>query len=155
VGPRIVGKVRDATFALELVGQRILGKLGDENVLLLLHDTEAQGTIANHEVGFQLSTTPTGHLLRGSVPAHTTRVEMTDKTLSYYPGCDEPLVLVAPRTYAGSCGGGRTQVVVPLAWQRLPPLTRLVLLSLLLPEREAGLPDSPRALFGPPDWPVR
>jgi hypothetical protein len=154
-GTRIVGRIRDAAVALEIVGQRILGKLGDENVFLLQHGTEAEGTIANHGVGFQLSPTPTGHLIRGSVPAHTTRVEMTPATLSYHPGCDDPLTLVAPNTYAGTCGGGQTRVILPAAWQQLPALTRFILLSLILPERDPGLSDDPPALFGPPDWPKR
>lgn len=152
-GARIAGKVRDADIGLQIVGQRIIGKVGGENLLLLQHGDEAEGTIANHAVGFSLFTTPTGHLMRGSVPAHTTRVEISGRTLSYYPGCDDPLTMVAANTYEGTCGGGKVQVVLPAAWQHLPPLTRLILLSLLLPERDPGLADNPPALFGPPDWP--
>jgi hypothetical protein len=151
-GFHINGQVRDARVDLEIAGPRITGKLGDENVLLLMRGTEAQGTIANHDVGFTLVTTPHGHLMRGSVPAHTTRVETTETTLAYYPGCDDPLALVAPGSYRGTCGGGKAEIILPPVWQQLPPLPRLILLSLLLPEPERG-DDRPRNLFGPPDWP--
>ena len=93
-----------------------------------------------------------GWALRGSVPAHTTRVETTETTLAYYPGCEDPLATVAPGSYRGACGGSKAQVVLPAAFQQIAPLPRLILLSLLLPEPERG-DDRPRNLFGPPDWP--
>jgi hypothetical protein len=152
-GVHVAGRVRDAEISLDIVGARIFGKVAGENLLLLQHGDETEGTIANHGVAFALAETPTGHLMRGSVPAHTTRVELAGTKLSYYPGCDDPLEQVAPNTYEGTCGGGKTRVVLPTAWQRLPAVPRFVLLSLLLPERDPGVSDDPPALFGPPDWP--
>jgi hypothetical protein len=59
------------------------------------------------------------------------------------------LTAVRPGIYQGRCArGSRAQVIVPRSWQQLPTLTRLILLSFFLTERDAQFAD----LFGHPDW---
>jgi hypothetical protein len=154
-GPRISGDVRGLAVALELRGQRILGKVADQPFSLLLQGSEATGSIAGQDVAFELAPTSTGAVVRGALPGHSARVEIKGEQLSWFPGCDEKLTESAPGSgiYRGRCEGAEAQVVVPEAWQRLPPLTRLILLALFLTEREPGLPDRPPSLFGSPDWP--
>ena len=154
-GPRVSGDVRGADVTLEVQGPRITGKVAGETFSLLIQGSEAIGSIAGQDVAFVLVPTRDGHLVRGSLPGLSARIELGGNRLSWYPGCEAPLVLTAPNTYEGGCAGGQSRVIIPEPWQRLPVFPRLILMALFLVEREPGLPDRPRTLFGEPDWPSR
>lgn len=153
---RVQGKVRSTPVAIELKGGQILGKAGIENVSLWIRGYVASGTIAGRDVGYELSPTNDGHLLRGSLPSHTVRVELTSKSLSWYPGCDQPLALVGPGVYEGRCSwGGKARVAIPEPLQKMAPMAKLILLGILLTERDPVLENGTPELFGIPDWPKR
>jgi hypothetical protein len=154
-GDQIVGRVRDSAVALTVTSAQIFGKLGEHNVWLWLQGRQAKGTINDVPVRFEVLDGPGGQTLRaghfppGPLPAHSTRVTTTATSLAWYPGCDVPLVAARPGIYQGRCAGGtQAEVVIPHTWQQLPALTRLILLSFFLTERDGDLND----LFGRPDW---
>jgi hypothetical protein len=153
-GDRVVGNVRGTPVALTIERSQLHGKLGHRNVSLWLHNDEARGEIGGIPVRMELVPTRDGHQLRegysvrSSLPFATTRVETTGTSLRWSPGCDAPLNQVATGVYQGRCGsGGEARVAIPPSWQRLPALTRLVLLSFFLTERDPAL----ARLFGPAD----
>jgi hypothetical protein len=100
-------------------------------------------------VAFSLHGTPTGYLLRGQAVGHTVRLEESHGLLSWLPSCEQPLVRLpragdAASVYQGTCASGRRmRVTVPDQFHELPPLPRMIVLSLLLTERE-GHSTAPR-----------
>lgn len=156
-GTRLRGEVRGQPVELERRGQNLVGKAADQPLsLVLLKRRQVKGFIAGQSVAFELSpTTEAGGVLRGNLPGLGTQVEIGEGRLSWYPGCDAPLTEAPTGSgqYRGRCHGGQVEVTISGAWRDLPLLERLTLLSLFLVEREPGLPDDPRTLFGSPDWP--
>jgi hypothetical protein len=154
-GGRVVGTVRGTPVALTIDGALITGRLGDRPVSLWLHPRHAQGQIGGLPARFELAETPAGVALRagttikGPLPATSTRVVTGPGGLAWSPGCNVALPARGAGTYQGRCGsGGQARVSLPPAWQELPLLPRLILLSLFLTERDQGMDD----LFGRPDW---
>jgi hypothetical protein len=140
-GGRIDGERRGAEVQVDVTPTAIEGHLAGEPVFIWLHGREAEGHIGGRDVGFTIVDTPTGHLLRGHAVGHTVRFEEAAGTLSWLPACERPLVRL-PRAgtasvYQGACASGRrVRLTMPDALDDLPPLPRLVLLALLLTERE-------------------
>jgi hypothetical protein len=140
-GDRVVGSVSGIPVALTIEAGQLVGKLGERNVSLWLHGHQAEGEIGGIPVTMQLVETRDGHQLRQgysmrhSLPLGATRVEASARSLAWF-GCDAPLGEIAAGTYQGRCASGReARVVIPPSWQRLPALTRLILLSFFLTER--------------------
>jgi hypothetical protein len=145
-GERVIGSVRGTPVALTLERTQLGGKLGHRNVSLWLQGADARGEIGGIPVRMQLVSTRDGYQLREgfsvrpSLPFPATRVELTATSLSWSPGCDAPLARTAAGVYEGRCASGRqARVVIPPSWQRLPTLTRLILLSFFLTERDPAL----------------
>jgi hypothetical protein len=152
-GNRVGGKIGDAAVALSIERGHLAGKLGHRNVSLWLRGHDADGEIGGVPVRFLLLDTDTGHQLRegfsvrAALPYGSTRVELTASSLSWSPGCGAALPEVAPGTYQGRCASGaQTRVVLAPNWRRLPALTRLLLLSFFLTERDPAFAP----LFGAP-----
>jgi hypothetical protein len=142
-GDQVVGSIRGTAVRLTLTPAQILGRLGERNVWLWLHGSQAEGEIGGVPVRFEVLETAGGHLLREgysvrkSLPAQSTRVELGAGTLTWFPGCDAPLDQGDAGTYQGRCtAGDQARVVIPPGWQRLPVLSRLILLSVFLTERD-------------------
>jgi len=143
-GARVTGEVGGAPFDVTVRRKEMEGHLAGEPLWIWMHGREAEGHIGGHDVSYVLHETPSGHLLRGSSVGHTVRFEQSAGTLSWLPGCEQPLVRL-PRlspdetVYQGSCASGRRmRVRVPGSLEELPALPRFILLSLLLNEREDG-----------------
>jgi hypothetical protein len=139
---KLTGRVRGEIVDVQVKPAEITGHLAGQPVRIGLHGQDAQGEIGGHEVAFTLAHVPGGHLLRGQTIGHTVRLEQAYGVLSWLPGCDLPLVRLprtrAPETiFQGSCASGRRMMItVPDAFAAVPPLPRLILLALLLSERE-------------------
>ena len=147
------GEVGGQPFEVAVKGVEIDGHLAGEPIWLHMHGREAEGHIGGHDVGFVLTETPAGHLLRGVSVGSTVRLEESFGRLSWLPSCEHALVRLPRgeaknRVFQGACASGRRmRLVVPQALDDLAPLPRLILLALLLIE-----PDEPGAhpLFGAP-----
>jgi secreted protein with Ig-like and vWFA domain len=139
---RVDGKVRGAPVSVSVERSSIAGHMAGEPVRIWMRGREAEGEIGGHDVGFTLIETPTGHLLRGKAVGHTVRLEESYGVLTWLPSCERPLVRLprgtaAEQTYQGTCESGhRMRVTLPDQFGALEPLPRLVLLSLLLTDRE-------------------
>jgi hypothetical protein len=151
---RVVGSVRGTPVDLTIEPGQLVGKLGPRNVWLWLHGHQAEGEIGGIPVKLQLVETADGHQLRqgysvrSSLSFGANRVQATSTSLAWFPGCEEGLTEIAAGTYQGRCGSGsEARVVIPQSWQRLPALTRFILLSFFLTERDPSLAP----LFGLPD----
>lgn len=146
---RIVGHVNRTRLAVEIRRGLIVGKIGDEPVNIWLKGEErADGSIAGHTVSINVAPVKNGYLLRGTLPGHTARLEERKGLLRWYPGCERPLVATAAGVYQGTCTEGRTaSVVVPPAIRQLPPLARLVMLALVLTERDPVFDEKDPQLF--------
>jgi hypothetical protein len=156
-GNRIEGQVRGAGVSLEVKPVELEGKIDGELVRLWMHQEIAEGSIAGHEVGFYLSPTDSGGVVRGNVPGHDVRIELRGNALSVFPGCQRPLTAqpAVPGadgiTYQGTCASGRfMRVVVPSALQRLPMMPRLIVLGMLLTERDPIFDQEEPRLLPPP-----
>jgi hypothetical protein len=150
---RLRGDVRGTPVDVAIERARLEGHIGGEPVLISMRRDEAEGTIGGHKVAFHLHVTPGGHLLRGTGVGHTVRLERSFGTLSWLPACDVPL-LPLPRgrapvtTYQGTCASGRrVQVILPDTWDTVPPLPRMILLGLLLTEKDEILSGRGAELF--------
>lgn len=135
---RVVGTVNRTPLSIEIRKGLMVGKIGDEVVnMWLMGKEQAGGSIAGHEVHFTVSPTQNGYLLRGNLPGHTARLEMHKGILRWYPGCENALAATSPGVYQGTCSEGKNaSVVLPPAFRKLPPLPRLVLLAIVLTERD-------------------
>jgi Ca-activated chloride channel family protein len=152
-GRRIDGRVAGLPFHVLVKTTELQGHLGGEPLWMAIRGREAEGHIGGHEVGFVLTETPRGFLLRGQAVGHTVRMEESHGELSWLPSCERPLLRL-PRerpgetVYQGSCASGqRVRLVMPRSFELLPPLPRLVLLGLLLTEKPEILSIGRRALF--------
>jgi hypothetical protein len=138
----LLGWVRGQQFGVKVAPVELEGSLAGEPVWIWMHGEEAEGHIGGHEVGFSLHTTPGGFLLRGQAVGHTVRLEESHGFLSWMPACERPLLRLprgptAEVVYQGACASGRRmRLVLPDTLGRVPPLPRLILLALLLTERE-------------------
>jgi len=116
--------------------------MAGEPVWIWMHGQEAEGHIGGHAVGFWLHETPTGHLLRGQGVGHTIRLEESHGLFSWLPACEHPLVrlprgALAETVYQGACASGRRmRLTLPDELGRMAPFPRLILLALLLTDRE-------------------
>jgi hypothetical protein len=141
---RLEGSVRGAPVDVEVQGPELSGRLAGEPVWIWLREREAWGHIGGHEVRFWLHRTPTGHLLRGEGVGHTLRFEESGGTLHWLPSCERPLERQAAgpgweTVYEGVCASGRRmRLTVTDELAKMPPFPRLILLALLLTEREEG-----------------
>jgi hypothetical protein len=143
-GDRLHGRAGGAPFDIKLGARELSGQVGGDPLWLHVTGSDADGHIGGHDVGFVVSKTPEGHLLRGTSVGTTVRLEEGPGQLSWLPGCDRPLVRL-PRTslrhhiYQGGCAdGARTRIAVPVEVAALPALQRMVVLSLLLNDRGDG-----------------
>jgi hypothetical protein len=143
------GEVRGVAVDLHLTASQLTGKIDGELVnLWLLGGRRAEGTIAGQDFLFELTDTRRGHVVRGGVPGHSVRAELDPDALSFLPGCDRPLPAVAAGVYEGTCASGRTtRVSIPPALAAMPALPRLMLLGVLLTERDPILRFGDRDLF--------
>ena len=136
------GSVRGTPVELRLEGARLRGHIGEASVELWVRGPRTdgvvvEGTIDGREVGFVLRPTPRGQLLQGAIPGHTVRLELGPTVLGWLPGCDQDLFATAAGVYEGRCASGtRARVVIPPALARMPAPQRLILLALLLTERD-------------------
>jgi hypothetical protein len=147
---QIKGKVNGVRVDLSITAALLYGHLDEESIHLVLRGLAAGGTARGHETGFSLVETERGLLLRGTVPGHTVRVELEDKKLSWFPGCENELHLREPGVFAGSCVQDRlATVVIPKAFTELPPLVRMILLGLVLTERDPVFDSDTTRLFPP------
>ena len=143
-GDTLSGEMRRARIEVEVRPVEISGHIAGEPVWIFMHGREAEGHIGGHDVSFFLHETPTGYLLRGQAVGHTVRLELSHGELSWLPSCEQPLVLLPrelPReaVYQGACASGRrVRLTVPDALALWRPLPRLILLALLLTERDDG-----------------
>lgn len=134
---RITGVVRDTPISLRVFPAQIIGKIGGQPVNVWMVGRNASGEMAGWDSGFVLTPTWQGDLLRGEIPGQTVRVEHGPDMLSWYPGCGREVPAVAPNVYEGVCDGKRrVHVVIPEALARMPALPRLILLGLLLTEKD-------------------
>jgi hypothetical protein len=136
------GEVRGAAVGVSVGASEITGHMAGEPVWIWMHGQEAEGHIGGHPVGFWLHQTPTGHLLRGRGVGHTIRLEQSHGVLSWLPSCEGPLVRLprgrlAETVYQGACASGRRmRLTLPDELARMAVFPRLILLALLLTERE-------------------
>ena len=142
-GNRVVGRVRNTPVALTVLAAQILGKIGDQDVWLWLHGREAEGTIGGFPVHFALTETADGQALRqGQLPhelldATATRIATGAHGLAWFPSCPTPLAAAGTGVYEGRCLSGRyMRIAIPERWRQVPPLPRLILLSVVLNQRE-------------------
>jgi hypothetical protein len=149
---RIEGWARGSSVALRLEGRQLLGKVGDQPVSLYTRRSFATGTISGQDTGFALATTTGGAVVRGAVPGHTLRIEVGRGFLSWYPGCQARIPERTPGVYEGACADGR-RVRVSLArpFLELPEMPRLIVLGILLSERDPVFPATRRDLFPTPE----
>jgi hypothetical protein len=147
----IRGEVRGLAVDLHITASEVTGKIGQETVTLwLLGGRRGEGTIAGHDVLFELADTEHGHLVRGGVPGHSVRVDLTPAALHFMPGCDRHLPAVAAGVYEGTCvTGQKVRVSLPPALMQMPPLPRMILLGVLLTERDPILDYHERDLWPP------
>jgi hypothetical protein len=145
----IRGHVRGTPVALRVSAASVSGKIGDEPVALwLLGGRRAEGTIFGQDVLFELTPTDQGHLLRGSVPGHGVRLDIGPAALHFMPGCDQPLAAAGAGVYQGRCASGRrVKVEIPPAMLQMPPLARMLLLGMILTERDPVLELQDRDLW--------
>jgi hypothetical protein len=152
-GQRLRGDVRGTSVQVAIKPVEIEGHMAGEPVWIWMHGREAEGHIGGHRVGFTVTETPTGHLLRGTGVGHTIRLEEAHGRLSWLPSCERPLLRIPTGreraiVYQGACAsGGRMRVILPDAFDVWPPLPRLILLSLLLTEQDPVLRARARGLF--------
>ncbi|MDX2019509.1 MAG: hypothetical protein SF187_04660 [Deltaproteobacteria bacterium] len=148
---RITGSVNRTPLSIDIRKRLIVGKIGDEVVNIWLKGEEqAEGSIAGYPVFFQVSSTQNGFLLRGTLPGHTARLETRKGLLRWYPGCENALAATSPGVYQGTCTeGNNASVVLPPAFRKLPPLARLVMLAIVLTERDPVFKDDKPQLFNP------
>jgi hypothetical protein len=147
---RVVGHVRGTPVDLTIEPSQINGHIGIELINLWMIGDSAQGRIANRDVGFSARLTRRGHILRGTLPGHTVRLELGPNVLSWLPGCDRDLPAVAPGLYEGECDGeGWARVTVPPAFAKMPVLPRSIVLAMLLTERDPRFEYDGRGLFPP------
>jgi hypothetical protein len=139
---QLTGEVRGAKVKVTVKRAEIVGHMAGEPVWIWMHGREAEGNIGGHQVGFWLHQTPTGHLLRGKAVGHTLRLEESHGVLSWLPACERPLLRLprgplAETVYQGTCASGRRiRLTLPDALDEMAPLPRLILLALLLTERD-------------------
>jgi len=146
----IKGTVNGVKVELQHKGALLHGHLGEDTLHLVLRGFEGGGTARGHETAFSLFETERGLLLRGTVPGHTVRVELEDKKLSWFPGCENELGAREPGVYAGACVQGRAaRVELPKALFELTPMARMVLLGLVLSERDPLFDSDTTRLFPP------
>ena len=149
----IEGNLRGAAVSLRLDGSRLTGKIGDQPVNLFLRHDEGRGTIAGEAIGYGLSPTDQGAVVRGWVPGHSVRVELSKGGLSFYPGCERALFpqSAGPGIYKGECVNGQMmQLELPPAFEAMPLFPRLVALGLLLTERDPVFRGRKPELFPDP-----
>jgi hypothetical protein len=138
---------------LSIAGAHLTGHLAGEPISLWMRGRQAHGTIAGSDVAFFLNDTPTGHLLRGVSLGTTVRFEESIGSISWLPSCQTALVRLPRRerdvvVYQGGCATGRRmRLELPTTVADLAPLPRLILLALLLVEREE---PGARQLFAAP-----
>ena len=148
---RITGTVNRTPLSIDIRKGLVVGKIGDEVVNIWLKGAEqAEGSIAGYAVFFQVSSTQSGFLLRGTLPGHTARLETRKGILRWYPGCENALAATSPGVYQGTCTEGKNaSVVLPPAFRKLPPLARLVMLAIVLTERDPVFKNDKPQLFNP------
>lgn len=146
---RVFGTVNRTPLSIEIRKGLLVGKIGDEVVNVWLKGKErADGSIAGYDVDFQVSPTQAGYLLRGNLPGHTARLEMHKGILRWYPGCENALAATSPGVYQGTCTEGKNaSVVLPPSFRKLPPLARLVMLAIILTERDPVFRDREPQIF--------
>ena len=148
---RVFGTVNRTPLSIEIRRGLLVGKIGDEVVNIWLKgEDQASGSIAGYEVDFTVLPTHSGYLLRGNLPGHTARLEMRKGILRWYPGCENALAAVSPGVYQGTCAEGKNaSVVLPPAFRKLPPLARLVMLAIVLTERDLVFRGRDPQIFNP------
>ena len=148
---RIFGTINRTPLSIEIRKGLLVGKIGDEVVNVWFKgEDQASGSIAGYEVDFIVLPTHSGYLLRGNLPGHTARLEMRKGILRWYPGCENALAAVSPGVYQGTCAEGKNaSVVLPPAFRKLPPLARLVMLAIVLTERDLVFRGRDPQLFNP------
>lgn len=153
VGNRLAGTVHGIPVQLDVNEHTIEGRIDGEPVLVWIRGQEAAGRMGGHDVGYSHTETAGGHLLSGTAVGHTVRFETSYGILSWLPGCEAPL-LSLPRgrqnetVYQGLCKSRRRmRVTIPDTFEALPPMARLIVLSLLLTERDEVFSRQSPSLF--------
>jgi hypothetical protein len=148
-GDTIRGDVRGMAVALTVGPHGLTGRLGGDAVLIhLFGKREASGHVGGREVAFTLTPTDHGWIAAVRLEDAAGRVELDPARLIVAPGCDQPLAAQG-EAYAGRCGDGtEMRVQLPPAFLALPPLSRLLVLAILLPEPERE-PDGTPGLLPP------
>jgi hypothetical protein len=153
-GDRLRGQVHGVPVDLHITAKRITGRIGGDEVLLwIFGNRRADGTVGGRTLAFTFNPTRQGWIVGATLPDIGARVELDPGKLSFLPGCDRPLGAVAnsPGRYQGTCAdGAAARIDLPAPFLALPPLARMVVLGMLLPERDASLPEEERALFPRP-----
>ena len=145
---RVQGHLRGAEVSLRLEGSLLTGSIGGQPVSLFIQQRLGRGTIAGVDLAFELAPTDTGAIVRGWVPNHAVRVELKRDTLIIHPGCDEPLSRQKEAVYRGRCDNGQTlEVALPPAFESMPMFPRLLILGILLTERDPVLAPERPPLF--------
>jgi len=146
---RVFGTINRTPLSIEIRKGLLVGKIGDEVVNVWLKGKEqADGSIAGYDVDFKLSATQNGYLLRGNLPGHTARLELHKGILRWYPGCENALAATSPGVYQGTCTEGKNaSVVLPPSFRKLPPLARLVMLAIILTDRDPVFQDREPQIF--------
>jgi hypothetical protein len=148
-GDAIAGSVRGVPVSLTLSAKSVSGRLGGDAVLIHVFGTrQASGAVGGLELELSFVPTDRGHILSAALPDVDGRVELDAEHLEFSPGCNRPLPAVRPGLYVGRCGdGAELQVALPPSFWQLPPLTRLVVLGMILPEPDSELESKGPALF--------
>jgi hypothetical protein len=147
---RVEGRVRGVTVALRIEGALLSGKIGEQPVSLFLRQRGAHGTIAGEDLGFTLSETEAGGIVRGQVPSHTISLELGRQGLTIFPACAAPLPELAGSagSFRGRCADGRDlEVTLPPAFRAMPLFPRLLILGILLADRDPVLRERRPGLF--------
>jgi hypothetical protein len=148
------GQVRGRAVQLTLEGTTLGGRIGDDEVLIrIFGSVRAEGHVGGRELGFRFTPTEAGWLVDATLPDVGGRVELDGARLAVQPGCDRELRASAdrPGVYQGVCADDtRLRIELPAGFREMPPLARLVILAMLLPEPEALLRGRDPGLFPPP-----
>lgn len=149
---RLVGLINQDRIDLTIAPSKTLhGRLGEHPVNLVLIGDTASGDVRGYPCAFEVFPIEGGFLIGGKLPGHTVRVELTQKSLRWYPGCEKELKpAAAPGVFTGTCVENRqATVTLPPALIAMPRLPRLILLAILLTERDPVFDLQEPRLFAP------
>jgi hypothetical protein len=149
---RLMGEVEGTRVTLDVKQPLITGHIASLNVWIVVHGWEARGDIGGYPVFFTVAPTKDGEIVRGEMPGHGVRLELEPDKLSWLPGCerDLPGVPGPVPTFEGGCVRDTwARVEVPQQILDLPSVPRMVLLAILLTDRDPIFDGYPPWIFGP------